>query len=78
MKIYYDSEQDQLRITLTSERNMESEEVAEGLVFDYDKQGGVVAIEIEHAVARMHLPAVARRDLLRALVEASGRVEVAK
>jgi uncharacterized protein YuzE len=74
VNIHYDSEEDQLRIVLVSGAGSEGEEVAEGIVFHYDKVGNVVGVEVEHAVARMHLPAIARRDLVRALE--SGTAEV--
>jgi uncharacterized protein YuzE len=71
MKIHYDSAQDQLHIAFVEAAGFESEEVAEGIVFDYDKTGNVVGIDIEGAVTRMHLPAIARRDLIRALHSAT-------
>jgi len=74
MKIHYDVAQDQLHVALNPAAGHESEEVAEGIVFDYDKNGNVVGIDIEHAVARMHLPAIARRDLVRALESATAEV----
>jgi uncharacterized protein YuzE len=74
MKIHYDSEQDQLHVAFSSGAGFESEEVAEGIVFDYDKAGSVVGMDIEHAVARMHLPAIARRDLIRTLESATAAV----
>ena len=74
MKIHYDIEQDQLHIAFVSGSGFESEEVAEGIVFDYDQAGNVVAVDMEHAVARMHLPAIARRNLIRALESATAEV----
>ncbi len=47
----YDTEQDQLRITLVPGAGFESEEVAEGIVFDYDRNGNVVSVEFDHAAA---------------------------
>ena len=74
MKIHYDSGQDQLHIALVEASAFESEEVAEGIVFDYDKTGNVVGVDIERAVARMPLPATARLDLIRALHSATTAV----
>jgi uncharacterized protein YuzE len=75
MKLHYDADEDQLHVVLVPGASVESEEVAEGVVLDYDASGNVVAIEIEHAIQKLHLPAIARRDLIRAL-EASNLAEL--
>ena len=46
MKISIDKEADAIYISLTDARVSESEEVAPGVIVDYDKKGEVVAIEI--------------------------------
>ncbi|MEO0145924.1 MAG: DUF2283 domain-containing protein [candidate division WOR-3 bacterium] len=46
MKISIDKEADALYISLTDARVSESEEVAPGVIVDYDEKGEVVAIEI--------------------------------
>lgn len=46
MKISIDKEADALYISLMDARVSESEEVAPGIIVDYDKKGEVVAIEV--------------------------------
>ncbi len=46
MEIQYDSDSDMLYIGLRSRRSVESEEVAPGVVLDYDESNNVVGIEI--------------------------------
>jgi uncharacterized protein YuzE len=49
MKIHYDRETDSLYIKLSSQKNVESEELLPGVVFDFDDQNQIVGIEIDHA-----------------------------
>jgi uncharacterized protein YuzE len=50
MKLHYYPETDSLYIKLTDDRtSAESEEVADGVVLDFDKEGRVVGIDIDHA-----------------------------
>lgn len=46
MKIKYDKEVDALVIRLSDEKIMESDELKEGIILDFDKNGNVVKIEI--------------------------------
>ncbi len=46
MKINYDRESDALYIDLSDSPVLESEEIRPGIIFDYDKHGHVVGIEI--------------------------------
>ena len=46
MEIQYDSDSDMLYIGLRSRRSVESEEVAPGVVLDYDESNNVIGIEI--------------------------------
>ena len=46
MRLRYDKEVDALRITLTKNQIVDSNETTEGVIIDYDEQGEVVAIEI--------------------------------
>ena len=55
MNISYHSPSDTLSITLSPVPSAESEEVCAGFVFDYDVQGRVVGIEVDHASRRMDL-----------------------
>ncbi len=49
MKVYYDKETDSLLISFRKGSYCESEEVQPGIVFDFDREGKVMAIDIEHA-----------------------------
>jgi len=46
MKVAYDPEVDVLRIILRAAAIAESDEARPGMIFDYDRDGNVVAIEI--------------------------------
>src|SRR3989442_405114 len=46
MKIIYDKETDTLSIVLREGKVAESDEVAEGLIFDYDKAGKLLSLEL--------------------------------
>lgn len=46
MKTIYDAEADALYVRFTDTPICESEEVAEGVVLDFDRQGKIVAIEV--------------------------------
>ena len=55
MKTDYYPDTDMLYISLADAPGAESEEVAEGFVFDFDADGKVVGIEVEHASRRVDL-----------------------
>ena len=48
-EVIYDEESDILRLQLQQQASVQSVEVAEGVVLDYDGDGKVVAIEIDGA-----------------------------
>ncbi len=56
MKVIYDRETDMLRILLSAAAVEESDEAKPGLVFDYDRNGNVVGIEIMDASRRVDNP----------------------
>jgi uncharacterized protein YuzE len=56
MKVTYDPEVDVLRILFTSEPIEESDTIKPGVIFDYDKDGNVVGMEILNASKRMENP----------------------
>lgn len=56
MKIHYDQLVDALYIRLDDSNIIESEEVKEGIILDYDKNEQVVAIEILNVSKRISLP----------------------
>ena len=56
MKIQYDTEVDVIQIILSSEPVEESGEEEAGIIFDYDKKGNIVGIEILNASKRIENP----------------------
>ena len=52
MKITYDKEADALYIKLTDKKIVESEEIAENTVIDFDKDNNVVGIEVIYFVSK--------------------------
>jgi YD repeat-containing protein len=63
MKTLYDPESDALYLRFSDTRVVESEEVSEGVVLDYDAEGRIVAIELldasKHLAAGTQLPTAA-------------------
>jgi uncharacterized protein YuzE len=49
MKLHYDRDTDSLYIDLKAKPSTDSREISEGLVVDYDAEGRVVGIDIQHA-----------------------------
>ena len=56
MKITYDPEVDVLRILFSNTPIEESDEDKPGVIFDYDKDGNIVGLEILDASKRMENP----------------------
>ena len=52
MKITYDKEADALYIKLTDKKIVESEEIAENIVIDFDEDNNVVGIEVIYFVSK--------------------------
>ena len=55
MKLHYYPETDSLYIELTSAPGAETREIAEGLVADFDADGNVVGLDIDHASGKLDL-----------------------
>lgn len=55
MKLQYYPETDSLYIDLASRPSVESREVSEGVVLDYDAAGNVVGIDIDKASRKLDL-----------------------
>ena len=55
MKLNYYQDTDSLYIDLAERESAESREVAEGVVIDYDANGNVVGIDIDHASEKVQL-----------------------
>jgi uncharacterized protein YuzE len=55
MKLKYYPETDSLYIDLSHRTSVESREISEGVVLDYDEAGHVVGIDIDNASAKVDL-----------------------
>jgi uncharacterized protein YuzE len=49
MKLHYDADTDSLYIGLNARPSVDSREVQDGVVLDFDAQGHIVGIDIQHA-----------------------------
>jgi len=49
MKLSYDKETDSLYIHLSNTPSVDSDEVADGVVLDFDSNGALVGIDVQHA-----------------------------
>jgi uncharacterized protein YuzE len=58
MKLAYYPETDSLYIDLSEKTSVDSREVAEGIVLDFDGAGQLVGIDIEHASKRVNMTAL--------------------
>ena len=58
MKLHYYPETDSLYIELKSTPGAETREIAEGLVVDFDANGDVVGLDIDHASRKLDLSKV--------------------
>lgn len=55
MKLNYHRETDSLYIDLVDRPSVESREVVEGIVLDFDAEGRLVGIDIDHASQKVEL-----------------------
>jgi len=55
MKLNYYPETDSLYIDLSERTSVESREISEGVVLDYDADGNLVGIDIDNASAKVQL-----------------------
>jgi uncharacterized protein YuzE len=55
MKLDYYSDTDSLYIDLSEETSVESREISDGVVLDYDAKGNLVGIDIGNASAKVDL-----------------------
>ncbi len=56
MKVIYDKETDTLSIILSAGKVAESDEMREGLIFDYDKNGRLISLELLDASEQVKQP----------------------
>ena len=71
MKISYDKATDSLYIHLADRASVDSDEVKDGVVLDFDANGALVGIDVQHASERADLDSLSVsklpfRDLLAA------------
>ena len=59
MKLNYYPETDSLYIDLASRTSVDSIEVSEGVVLDYDAEGNLVGIDIDEASRKLDLSEIA-------------------
>lgn len=55
MKLHYYPDTDSLYIDLNSKPSVDSREVSEGLVLDFDAEGNIVGIDIDRASKKLDL-----------------------
>jgi uncharacterized protein YuzE len=63
MKLNYYPETDSLYIDLSEKTSVESREVSQGIVLDYDAEGNLVGIDIDNASTKVHLKELSLRKL---------------
>lgn len=49
MRFHYDKKNDSLYLRFNEKRYFESDEIKEGIIFDYDRKGKIVGIEVLNA-----------------------------
>lgn len=55
MKLNYYKDTDSLYIDLSEKGSVESREISEGVVLDYDESGNLVGIDIDNASSKVQL-----------------------
>ena len=55
MKLQYYSDTDSLYIDLSSKPSVDSREVSDGIVLDYDVEGNLVGIDIDQASQKLEM-----------------------
>ena len=63
MKLNYYPETDSLYIDLSEKASVESREISEGIVLDYDAEGNLVGIDIDNASTKVQLKELSLRKL---------------
>ena len=69
MKLNYYPETDSLYINLSEQPSVESQEISEGILLDYDAEGRLVGIDIDNASHKVEMEKLV-------LSELPGRVEM--
>jgi uncharacterized protein YuzE len=55
MKLHYYPDTDTLYIELSGRASMESDEISNDVIADFDAEGNIVGLDIEHASERLDL-----------------------
>jgi uncharacterized protein YuzE len=63
MKLNYYPETDTLYIDLSEKTSVESREISEGVILDYDAEGALVGIDIDNASTKVQLKGLSLRKL---------------
>jgi uncharacterized protein YuzE len=63
MKLSYDKETDSLYIHLSNTPSVDSDEVADGVVLDFDSNGVLVGIDVQHASQKTDIQSVSLSHL---------------
>jgi uncharacterized protein YuzE len=63
MKLNYHPETDCLYIDLSEKSSVESKEISEGIVLDYDAEGNLVGIDIDNTSTKVQLKELTLRKL---------------
>ena len=63
MKLQFDKKEDVLYIRFNDNKYAESDEVKEGIIFDYDSKGKIIGIEILDASKR--LPSQFKAEMIK-------------
>ena len=71
MKIAHDKSTDSLYIHLADRASVDSDEVREGIVLDYDANGALVGIDVQHASKNVDIHNLSLSKLPLGLLEAA-------
>lgn len=72
MKLSYYADTDSLYIDLSERPSVESREVTEGIVLDYDAEGNLVGIDIDNASRKVDLKKLTVNQLPTIIQENAG------
>jgi uncharacterized protein YuzE len=72
MKLNYHPDTDSLYIDLSEQTSVESREISEGVVLDYDAQGNLVGIDIDNASSKVAINRLTVSKLPAALKTIAG------
>lgn len=71
MRINYDVATDSLYIHLTEQPSADSDEVADGVILDYDAHGALVGIDVQHASKKADIHRLAISHMPLTMLEAA-------